>query len=71
MAKHSQPFFEITTRLYLPLDSDLKQLSQLHGIDFSDLLQRAEVINFNKPRTPQKSGIQRKKAADAATSTAN
>jgi len=67
MAKHSQPFLEITSRIYLPLDSDLKQLTELHGVDFGEILQRAEVVNFNKPRKK----TTRKKAADAKTSAAN
>ncbi len=53
MAKHSQPFFEITTRLYLPLDGDLQAISKIHGIDFSQLLKRAEVVNLYQHKQPE------------------
>lgn len=51
--KHSKPFFEVTTRLYIPLDADLHKLSQLHGIDFLDLLKKSEVINIHRNRKAQ------------------
>jgi hypothetical protein len=69
MAKHSKAFLEITSRIYLPLGSDLKELTELHGINFSDLMKHAEVINFSKPRNTRKTSTQTNKKATGDSNT--
>jgi hypothetical protein len=51
MAKHSQAFIEFTTRFYIPLGHDLKDLQ---GINLADLVKQAEAVNVHKPSNNKK-----------------